>query len=96
MEKKLINQISELARKYKYTEIIENHEDYTGKPGLGVNLIKLFADLKDPHKNTWVQIYECEEMTAVAFYYYSGPSGAWDSLEQWSKDETWKNMIDCD
>jgi len=93
--KKLIKKISDLARKYGYSDISPtNYKDYIGKEEKGVKTIKLFADIKDPYKNTWVQIYESDGMTAVAYYYWSGPSGAWDPLEQWAEEEIWKSMTE--
>ena len=94
---KIIEKISKLADKYGYSQISErDYEDFLGTEEEEVNTIKLFADIKDPHKNTWVCIYECDKHLAVSYYYYSGPSGAWDSLETWAKEEAWTDMINFD
>ena len=94
---KLINKIAKLASKYKYSEIKQrDFEKYIGKEEKGVKTLKLFADKKDLYNNTWVQIYECDGETVVAFYYQSGPSGAWDPLDYWATDEAWHDMINCD
>jgi len=94
----LPNKIAKLAKKYGYTEILpKDFKDYVGDEE-GIKTIRVFADLEDLYKNTWVQIYREEDSTqpAVAYYYWSGPSGAWDSLEQWAKKEQWERMLNWD
>jgi len=94
---KLIKKIGKLADKYGYSQISEkNFEEFIGKKEKGINVIKLFANIEDPYKNTWVQIYECDGELAVAYYYWSGPSGAWDPLDYWATKEAWENMINFD
>jgi len=95
--KKLLDKIAKLAAKFGYTEILpKDFKDYVGKDGDKIKTHRVFADLEDSYKNTWVQIYECDGQIAVAYYYWSGPSGAWDPLEQWAKKEQWKRMLNWD
>jgi len=91
------DKIAKLAKKYGYTEILtKDFQQYIGKKEKGIKTLRVFADLEDPYKNTWVQIYEQDGEQAVAYYYYSGPSGAWDPLDYWATDEPWQDMINCD
>jgi len=95
--KNLSNKIAKLAKKYGYTEILpKDFQEYVGKDEKGIKVLRVFANLEDPYKNTWVQIYEEEDsgQKAVSYYYWSGPSGAWDPLEQWADEEIWKQMTE--
>jgi hypothetical protein len=93
--KKTIEKIAKLAKKYGYTEILpKDFSKYTSAEK-NVKVLRLFADLEDPYKNTWVQIYETSGMTCIAYYYWSGPSGT-DPLEPWTKKAMWEEMINWD
>ena len=96
---KLDNKIAKLAKKYGYTEILpKDFKDYIGKEEEEIKTLRVFANLEDLYKNTWVQIYleKDSDSMAIAHYYWSGPSGAWDSLEQWADEKIWKSMIEQD
>lgn len=93
--KKTIEKIAKLAKKYGYTEILPKDFSKYSSHEEGVTTLHLFANLEDPYKNTWVQIYESGGMIALAYYYWSGPSGT-DPLEPWTEEEMWKEMINWD
>lgn len=90
-----LDKIANLAKRFGYTEILEkDFKKYIGKKEKGVKSLRVFANLEDLYKNTWVHIYESGGMAAVGYYYWSGPSGAWDSIESWEKVGTWKRMLE--
>lgn len=94
-ESKELKKVRKLANKYGYVEV-KDAEKYAKKNGIdteGITYTALFIDPKDKNKDTYVGIYPDEDGDLqVTWYYWGGPSGN-DSIEDWTLNSTWKDMV---